>query len=70
MVHSHIYFITTVLSNSSNPNLEDNKGGSWPLNVFGDLGGKKRFDGKDNKLRIVYVEFEAFICFPAEMSKL
>ena len=44
-------------------------GGSWPLNVFGDLGGKKRFDGKDNKLRIVYVEFEALICFPAEMSK-
>ena len=58
----------TILINL-NPNLEDNMGGSWPLNVFGDLGGKKRFDGKDNKLRIVYVEFEALICFPAEMSK-
>lgn len=59
-----------ILTNSSNLNLEDNMGGSWPLNVFGDLGEKKRFDGKDNKLRIVYVEFEALICFPAEMSKL
>ena len=44
--------------------------GSWPLNVFGDLGGKKKFGGKVNKLRIVYVEFEALICFSAEMSKL
>ena len=68
MVLSRIYFTMTILINL-NPNLEDNVGGSWPLNVFGDLGGKKRFDGKDNKWRIVYVEFEALICFPAEMSK-
>ena len=68
MVLSRIYFTMTILINL-NPNLEDNMGGSWPLNVLGDLGGKKRFDGKDNKLRIVYVEFEALICFPAEMSK-
>lgn len=45
-------------------------GGPWPLNVFQELGGERGFDGRDDELRIVYVEFEALICFPNEISNM
>lgn len=47
-------------------NLVGNIGGPWPLNMFGELGDRK-FGGKGNELKIVYVEFEALICFSTEI---